>query len=274
MRVFFCFFLLALCFPVSGDALARTPPRPEGGKAPEKIIFERLFIHHEGNQLVLTIDDERRVRIEGLPTAGDFVYDAGSRTLFARLPGDVHFYAVTARHYNNAPHVFPELGKIGPGPRKAGYETLQWEVKVNGRPCGTVYTSSALTGEVGLDLSDLSFMNRALVYLVNPAVIEPCKRYVIDAALGRLTGFPVMEIGREESWEMEKVTKVAMPRAVVPPLNGAAPMTDEIRVQFLLGALPPEAREPFMATRGDLSVEEQIRALETLLSSGFHDLPE
>jgi hypothetical protein len=217
-----------------------------------------------GGKVDLVTDGKGKLRLVA-PIPGTYHYDASRALLLARAAdsntGPLFLVAPMAEG-----RTLPEaaLEKVGAGPVIAGFETIQWRIKVGRFWCGEAFTSPKAAQVIGLDYADLTRMNIGLSVLRAARTGEnPCDFFLLPKGLGKLVGFP-MSVQRKDTASTVVEIRQAQGDLNWPDEDDALQLTPEGRQSFLELMLPREVQDAFRRSGAQLPPDAREKALEIL----------
>ena len=215
----------------------------------------------------LVVDEQRTVRVVGLPLAGDFYFNANTGTLFSRLPGERVTYAVPLGKYaHRVPHA--RVAKQGKWKDYFESPSFYWRMEVEDQTCSHVFANQAAAVKARLNITDLTRLNAALTYLLGPAYTGTCGPYIVDPAAGAIVGLPLYGIhqgsGDAGTSEVTEIVEVEGPanKLNVPT---TVQLTAMAHARFLKTMLGGAELATFNTISGQLPHQQQVRALKILL---------
>lgn len=233
--------------------------------------YDRILVHDNGTPLFIDNLPEGYIRLQIPNMAITGYYHIPSKVMLFDSPlYPDRLYQVTPEV--NASRAYEaKLRKVGDGPAMAGFPTTAWEVTSQRQRCGMVYTSPVLAQKTGLSLTDFSLINMYFGALRGADFYkEPCTYYRIPAALGVLTGFPLMtqnKLGQSEVQKIESLPTNVEP--VLPAFIKERPrraVDNDIKRHFLYLSLNEDYRKMFNSVPEPMDDATRIKVLQKLNS--------
>lgn len=216
-----------------------------------------------GMSLHFNVNEEKLIRIKGLPVAGKYRFHALKGVLYAQLPDDKRWWQITSKDYlYKIPS--PYLERHSKWAEYEGQPTYHWVATYGGQICAHMFTSQKAAQDAGINFSHLSRLSNALTFLVGDDVAHPCENLRISPAMGKIMGFPVSSTGRTGEFSLQRVYQkngTGNAEEIINPLH----LNAEVHAAFLKLRLTPAQRAAFESASANLPFGRQVTALKKLL---------
>lgn len=233
--------------------------------------YDRILINENSTPIFIDNLQEGYVRLQIPHIAGTAYYHVPSKVMLFHTPiFPDHLYQMTPEV--NASRAFEaSMKKVGEGPVLAGFPTTAWEISSQRQRCGMVYTSPALAEKTDLTLTDFTLINMYFGTLRGADFYkEPCTYYRVPAALGVLTGFPLMTINKSGQSEVQKIESLkANEQPIFPSAIKNLPrreVDNNIKAHFMRLSLDEEYRNLFDTTTAQMDEATRLKVLQKLNS--------
>ncbi len=224
----------------------------------------RFSYTEDGQKITFTINDKRDVSFEGLPFPGTHIYSLSKAVMYVKPVGENQWYSISSKVFmNGLPEVNGEFKKAWQD--YLGAPTRHWEIYSMGKSCGHFFTSRKAANMAKMNMTDIARFNAAFGYLYQGSrVVDPCVKYNVSAALGRLMGLPVFSNTPTGNGEASTIL-LEEGKPFAAPKNTKS-LDAKTHVALLKTQLPEDKRQVFKKTSTHLPYAQQVRALEYLLN--------
>ena len=232
----------------------------------------QLELEENGYQTTLQVE-KNLIKLVGHPYKSELYYDT-QKKLFYVVPGEGYSYTVATHQLDEYPTASIKKRSLAESRIYSKFEGRPWDLNVNGRTCGVVFTNQNLAKTIGVNLADIAAINLAIHHIYGANRPDECSAYKVPSALGNWAGFPLGFIshnGSESGLKKQFSLDLEFPKMS----KWANALTNEAHVIILERELSEKNKGHYenILVQKNLPAHVQVETLKTMLAEQMQSRP-